>query len=195
MDTNWAEENLQTIRTLMERSALYRRALAPIMICTGVIGIGGAVLGWALPLESDRRFELYWMIVAIVAVLGALVLIRRQAVRQGEVFWSPPMRRVAQAMLPAMLVGFVAACFYHDPFALVVIWPVLYGLAMHAAGFFMPRGIRLFGWIFLAVGLLLYFIEPRSLAISPHLLMGLIFGASHLAYGIYLYLTEPKIAA
>jgi hypothetical protein len=31
--------------------------------------------------------------------------------------------------------------------------------------------------------------------ISPHLLMGGIFGGLHLAYGIYLYFTEPKTPA
>ena len=34
MEPNWAAEHLQVIRTLMERSALYRRALAPIMSFT-----------------------------------------------------------------------------------------------------------------------------------------------------------------
>jgi len=45
MQTNWAEENLQTIRTLMERSAVYRRALAPIVIYAGVIGVLTAAAG------------------------------------------------------------------------------------------------------------------------------------------------------
>ena len=35
MNTNWAEENLKAIRTLMERSAVYRRALGPIMLMAG----------------------------------------------------------------------------------------------------------------------------------------------------------------
>ena len=38
METNWAAEHLQVIRTLMERSAVYRRALAPIMTFNGAIG-------------------------------------------------------------------------------------------------------------------------------------------------------------
>ena len=45
METKWAVDNLQTIRTLMERSALYRRALAPIMILAGTIGIAGGLTG------------------------------------------------------------------------------------------------------------------------------------------------------
>ena len=38
MESNWAEENLQTIRTLMERSAIYRRCLAPITIYVERLG-------------------------------------------------------------------------------------------------------------------------------------------------------------
>ncbi|MDB6016752.1 MAG: hypothetical protein JWR19_1241, partial [Pedosphaera sp.] len=34
MKSDWAAEHLQTIRTLMERSAIYRRALAPVMTVT-----------------------------------------------------------------------------------------------------------------------------------------------------------------
>ena len=45
MEANWATDHLQVIRTLMERSALYRRALAPIMLTCGVIGIAAATAG------------------------------------------------------------------------------------------------------------------------------------------------------
>ena len=45
MDNHWAAEHLQTIRTLMERSALYRRALAPIMTFAGAVGTAAAASG------------------------------------------------------------------------------------------------------------------------------------------------------
>ena len=45
MQTDWASENLQVIRTLMERSAVYRRALAPVMGLVGATGIAAGVLG------------------------------------------------------------------------------------------------------------------------------------------------------
>jgi len=48
MDNEWVALHLQTIRTLMERSALYRRALAPISIFVGMVGVLAAVAGWAL---------------------------------------------------------------------------------------------------------------------------------------------------
>ena len=68
MDTNWAAEHLQVIRTLMERSALYRRALAPVMIFNGVLGLAGGALGWALQIGSVPGFVGCW---AGVALLGA----------------------------------------------------------------------------------------------------------------------------
>ena len=52
MESNWAAENLQTIRTLMERSAVYRRALAPVMTYVGVVGIIGGVAGQLLGMTN-----------------------------------------------------------------------------------------------------------------------------------------------
>jgi len=157
METKWAVDNLQTIRTLMERSALYRRALAPIMILAGTIGIAGGLIGWRCHIESNRGFVWLWLGVAALALAGALFLVRRQALKDSEPFWSPPPRRVGQAMLPAFLVGLVLAVFmivvggsveYREwQLFLVVLWSWLYGCAVHAAGFFIPRGVRWLGWI------------------------------------------------
>lgn len=204
MDTNWATEHLQTIRTLMERSALYRRALAPISTFVGVVGIMAAFVGRYLIVQKDGPFALYWMGVGVVALGGALLLVRRQAGSQGESFWSPPMRRVAQAMAPALLVGlmfgFLTVAFLwrksdlREPLYLVITWTLLYGLALHSAGFFMPRGIRLFGWGFILAGMVLILIFPALDDFTQilHWWMGLLFGASHLAYGVYLYFTEQR---
>jgi hypothetical protein len=207
MESNWAAEHLQTIRTLMERSAVYRRALAPITTFVGVTGIAAAIAGWALKIETVQAFTIYWMAVSLVVIAGAFFLVRRQALQNGENFWSPPTRRVAQAMLPALLVGSVAGMVFvlfikadTGPVAtfLILIWTLLYGLALLAAGFFMPRGVRLFGWGFLVAGLILLSCILGKIRVHflagyvPDLLMGVIFGASHLAYGIYLYFTEPR---
>jgi hypothetical protein len=76
---------------------------------------------------------------------------------------------------------------------LPLIWIALYGCGLHAAGFFMPRGMKIFGWAlvlssaaFCASGLPDW--APRWRL--GHALMGLFFGAAHLAYGVYLYFTE-----
>src|SRR4051812_29546998 len=100
METDWAAEHLQTIRTLMERSAMYRRALAPIMVWTGIVGVGVGIFCWKLCPQSGRAFLEIWSGAAVLAIVGSFLLVRRQAIKDSEPFWSPPTRRVAQALLP-----------------------------------------------------------------------------------------------
>lgn len=209
MNPKWAEENLQTIRTLMERSATYRRALAPIMIFVGVMGIVGGLAGWAFKIEKDHGFVWLWIGVAIVAFSGTMLMVRKQALKDSEPFWSPPTQRVAQALKPGFFIGLMLAVFalmgrdYGDPgtqCALVAVWALCYGCAMHAAGFFMPRGVRWASWIFIFVGFLTLvllelkhcWLDDSMSSVMPHLFMAAIFGGLHLAYGIYLYFTEKK---
>jgi hypothetical protein len=210
MNENWAAENLQTIRTLMERAAVYRRALAPVMMLTGVVGLAAGAAGWFAHCDSPRRFILFWFAVAVIALVGSFVVIRRQALRDHEPFWSPPTRRVAQAMLPCLFIGLIPglliAQFEADgdiaqgiTWVLIPVWTALYGAALNAAGFFMPRGIRLFGSMFLVIGTIFLlgfvFIGHPQVFRNTHLAMGGIFGGLHLAYGIYLHFTEPKNAS
>ena len=203
MDTNWAAENLQAIRTLMERSAIYRRALAPVMTFTGLIGIVAAVIGGLLGIVAVRSFAVYWMSVGVIAIAGDFLLVRRQALRESEPFWSPPTRRVTQAMLPALFVGLVTGLFFigwleysRATVLLAMSWVLLYGCALHAAGFFMPRGIRIFAWSLLACAaaltLAMMFLNEWPEAKYGHVIMGLFFGVVQLAYGVYVYFTEPR---
>jgi hypothetical protein len=202
METNWAEENLKTIRTLMERSAIYRRALAPIMLFAGVIGIAGGIIGWKLRIDSDLGFVLFWSGIAALALAGAFILVRRQALKDSEPFWSPPTKRVAQALTPAFTIGaFIGAIWAYgddDPgsgLLLIPIWCWAYGCAICSASFFVPRGIKLFGWLFILIGFCLVIgFRPQLnwFDCSQHLLMGGIFGGLHLLYGIYLYFTEKQ---
>ncbi len=209
METNWAAEHLQVIRTLMERSAVYRRALAPIMLFNGVLGLAAAVLGWISGVASPRGFIVYWSGVAVVAVAGSLLLVRRQAIKESEPFWSPPTRRVTQALLPPLAAGFFISVlvlvnvdsapkeFGHilAMLWLPLAWVVLYGCAFHAAGFFMPRGMRLFGWAFIIGGCALVAVgipDGIDRLTYAHAIMGFFFGALHLAYGAYLYSTEQR---
>ena len=149
MEPNWAAEHLHVIRTLMERSAVYRRALAPIMLLLGILGLIAAAMGWFFRIESKIGFGWYWMAVSLIGVSGAYLMVRRQALKDAEPFWSPPTRRVTQAVLPPLFVGLTASMLLifiwdGDPFRtrwLPPVWMVSYGCALHADGFFMPRGM------------------------------------------------------
>ena len=56
MDADWASARLLEIRTLMERSAIYRRALGPIMLYLGILGLVASVAGALLRIETARGF-------------------------------------------------------------------------------------------------------------------------------------------
>jgi hypothetical protein len=202
MEHHAAAEHLEVIRTLMERSALYRRTLAPIMLYIGSVGTLAGALGLAAGVESWRTFVAWWLAAALVAVAGAFVIARRQALQDNDVFWSPPTVRVTQAMVPPLAAGFVfsLAMLAAGPgqvrWLFVLCNALFYGCAVHAAGFFMPRGMKLFGWLIIALAgaalLTLPWLEATASPRLDHLLMGAIFGLLHLAYGVYLYVTEPR---
>src|SRR5881392_2964460 len=209
MESNWAAEHLQVIRTLMERSAVYRRALAPVMILNGALGVIGSMAGLAVEIDSPRSFIVFWVCVAVLGLAGSFFLVRRQALKASEPFWSPPTRRITQALLPPLVAGgivtLIAFCLIPSTprsfsYGLImlwlpIIWVVLYGCAFHAAGFFMPRGMKIFGWALILGGCGVFALGIPDWA-GPleygHGLMGFFFGALHLAYGVYLYFTEQR---
>ena len=202
MQNDWAAEHLQVIRTLMERSAVYRRALAPIMLLLGTLGLLAGIAGTLLDLGTMTAFGLFWSGIAVVAVIGAFLLARRQSLRDREPFWSPPTRRVAQALLPSLTsglcLGLVLSLATEEDFIplFVLLCVFFYGCALHAAGFFMPRGIRLFGWLFVIGGCVLIFAAQSwpnlRTTEAAHGVMGGFFGVLHLAYGIYLFFSEKR---
>ena len=189
MNTNWAEENLSLIRTLMERATIYRRALAPIMITTGVIGTTASVVGMSGELDAPLQFLACWAGTAAVALLAGFALARREALREREAFWSPPTRRVALALLPAGVAGIIAACVEPDPARLAGWWLLIYAVGLHGAGFFMPSGVRRLSWLFLIAG---GAVLGWKSCCPPHAVMGLGFGGLHLVYGIYLFATRAR---
>jgi hypothetical protein len=213
VDRHAASQHLEVIRTLMERSAIYRRALAPTMLMLGAVGIAAGLAGYLLEFDARRTFAGYWLGVGALGLAGAYWQMRRQALKEHEPFWSPPTKRVTQALAPALFVGAILGMpfafapqvwFCHDPalfpgepaWWLPVEWMLLYGCAVHSAGFFMPRGFKLFGWSYILTGCFVWvFLSQIQHTVSlrwAHLLMGIVFGGSHLAYGAYLAITEKE---
>lgn len=202
MEINSAAENLQIIRTLMERSSLYRRTLAPILLYVGTLGVLAAAAGILLDVEPVHQFAALWLGTAVVAVGGAFFIARLQAIKDKESLWSPPARRVALALaLPlsaGLLVNIFIATSPGDPGRWVLILPdmLFYSCAVFSAGFFMPRGVQKFAWLLFAFAIAGMFFVP-SFVIEPnpkvdHALMGFFFGVLHLAFGVYLSVTGKR---
>lgn len=204
MNSNSAAENLQVIRTLMERAALYRRALAPIMLFAGSVGLAAGIAALLLGVENLRAFGSLWLSVAAVTVAGAFLLARRQSSKDQEPFWSPPTRRVAQALMPPLTIGLlisvvaIIAASSHEKanVTLPIAWMLCYGCALHAAGFFAPRGIRLLGWFFIlsACGVFCLLLGPdqQHSAATANIVMGVFFGVVHLVCGACFYIAEKQ---
>jgi len=155
-------------------------------------------------IESNRKFALFWLVVSLAALVASFMLVRRQALKDAEPFWSPPLRRVTQALLPGFFVGFTVGAYHllrEEPstvWLLALVWIIAYGCALHAAGFFMQRGIKLFGWAFVVGGCGVLLASPSwphlQTSEAAHYLMGIFFGLLHLGYGVYLYFTEKQRA-
>jgi hypothetical protein len=202
MNSTSAAENLQVIRTLMERATLYRRALAPIMVLAGCAGLLAAAAGWLVKIESVAAFGIYWMAVGVIVLGIAYFMTRRQAIKEGEPFWSPPTRRVTAALMAPLLAGLVIGVVIafglgagqSGVWRLLPVWMLFYGCALHAAGFFTPRGVRGLGIVFVLGGCALFgALNWCGCALAPiyaHGVMGAFFGGLHLAFGLYLRFTD-----
>ena len=203
MSANWAEENLQTIRTLMERASVYRRALAPVSMAAGGMGLIAAgvaeVTGWT----TDSHFAFYWLAVAFLTGAAALGLVRRQARRPVRNFghrrpggWRGPVADVYGGIRLGVLEVMTPVA-SRDSIRLVALWMILYGGALHSAGFFMRRGLKLLGCAYVLGGLgilalKLFMTSVDWTTVEPHWLMAAAFGLGNLFYGIYLKATaEP----
>jgi hypothetical protein len=196
MNPTWAEDNLRTIRTLMENSAVYRRALAPILIALGITGSIAAIVAGILRLPPEP-FCWFWSAVALLALGLAFLLARRAALKDSEPFWTAPVKRVAQALAAPLVAGTILTAFAGDDAMLAVgIWLLLYGCALRAASFFTIRCVGTLGWLFVLAGAAFLAIAFRT-GFSwdsnvASLAMGVCFGGFHLAFGLYLHFTKTS---
>jgi len=214
MNADEASQQLQTIRTLMERAALYRHAMGPTFVGLGLLGIVGGGLGFGFAVGAERGiwFVLYWSFVALVGVIWALLRIRSQAIVDDEPFWTPPTRRVVSAVVPPLVVGLGMTVFFTFllmdlsrllALVLIPLWMALHGLALHAAGSYTLRGIRWLGWGFILAALgaaacgFVLSVEHADRPTVPqaHLVMAMTFGLGHLIAGIRLILAERPDAS
>lgn len=189
----------------MERSALYRRALAPVMFLVGTIGLISGIAAIAIDFKTASTFVLWWFLSGAFAIAGTLLIARKQALKDAEPFWSAPTKRVVYSLCPSLFAGVLCGISVILPESahslkiqlLPPLWIVFYGIALNSAGFFMQRGMKFFGLLLVIAGSLLMVAIPllnigENLKI-PNILMAMFFGVIHLAYGVYLHFTEKQL--
>lgn len=188
-----AEENLRSIRRLMERATVYRAISAGPAMLGGCLS---AILGawfYARPEGVSRTgFVAAWLgVLGVVAVFNTWLLWREARERRAS-FPSASTIHGLKALAPPMmacgLLGLLAALSGGDLVGGVLMWVIGYGLALLATASFAPRSIRSLGWAFLATGLAWALwngvgpeggLEPTREAAK---IMAATFGGFHLVY-------------
>ncbi len=180
-----AEQTLEVIRTLMERSTRYTNLSGHAGIAAGL----ATLVGSALRAGLDTPFVATWFGVLAAATGLSAFFTARMAWESGEPLWTRQAKTVVLALLPALVATIVLSLVMiraELQSLLPGVWMLLWGVGALAMSFFTPRSLSVLGASFMVAGTI-------TLAINPSRefdawTMGLTFGAIHLAYGLGLML-------
>lgn len=203
-----ALDHLRVIRTLMERSNIYRAVSAPAALIGGLLSLGVAIYGISQNLLSKRfgshEFFFAWLGVLVITTIINLFLLMREAGSKGQPFITDGLRMALRAIVPPMLTGGVlGGCMIwlsHDIALGAIVWVLCYGLALQATVSFAPRSIIVLARAFLITGqalAILFFLQIQN-GLSKwkedeaSFTLGLTFGLFHIIYGIAVFFSKPK---
>lgn len=183
MDHERAEQNLEIIRTLMERGTRYEHLSARAGLQVGAIAVAGALSFVWLDPAAPHAFGEVW---GAVFALALCVMVREQVAEvraAGVELWTRPAREIVRSLLPALA---MAAALTVQAFArgrhleLPGIWMLCYGVGALATSTFAPPVVFSIGVAFLGCGALTLWLGP-AWAVP---MMGLVFGGGHLLLGV-----------
>jgi hypothetical protein len=176
-----AMDNLRFIRETMERAGSF----------TAVPGWGGVAVGMsalvAAGIASQQstlaRWLITWLLEAAVALVLAVLAIKRKASAAKGPLLSAPARRFVLSFAPPMLVGMLlTAVLYRAGLAAAIpgAWLLLYGTGVVTGGAFSVRVVPVMGLCFMTLGAVALFC-PFAWG-TTFLAAG--FGGLHVAFGI-----------
>ncbi|MBB5039262.1 hypothetical protein [Prosthecobacter dejongeii] len=208
-----ALEHLRVIRSLMEKAHIYRAISAPAALLGGLLAVVCAgYTGWqmqqkgGLPETMGVLFLWQWLGILVVSSSVNVILLAREAARRGQPLVSEGMRMALRAIFPPLLVGGVLGCglivYLQNHILATLLWVVCYGLALLATASFSPRSLVRLGWVFVALGLALFWAYAANSDIRnmPHddapanLIMGLTFGLCHIGYAAAVFCSQKPEA-
>lgn len=200
---------MKVIRSLMERSTVYRAISWP----TALFGGGFAlILGVVLflrvqvamaggesadSLMSDRSWVFAWLFAMVVTGAFNALLIARKSSRDGRPFFSPGLKLAMRAIVPPMVAGGVlgvgqALSAWGTLAGAAAIWVICYGLALLATRGFAPKSMPRLGGAFLMAGMIAYAVvgsgsgvaDPATDQLQANAIMAICFGLLNLVYGL-----------
>jgi hypothetical protein len=194
MDARQAAQNLEVIRTLMERTTQYRLLTARAGIAAGTIAGLGALLFVVLDAGDAWHFGIVWSGVFFLSLLATTLGTIFRGRQRGERVWSRQLRAVLFALTPSLFAALVLSVYFFargDHLRLPGVWMLCYGQAALAMSAYAPAPVR---W--LGIGMLLLACVTLWLGQAwAVLMMGLVFGLGHLALGVALLVAERRESA
>lgn len=177
-----AEDNIQFIRSTMERSTTFTGISGWGGVAMGMVGLAAAVtaMGYAI---GGQEWMLIWLLAAAVAAPIGSIGIWRKAGRTGVPFSGAAGRAFALCFFPVVGAGAIVTWTIAGaaPTALPAVWLSMYGAAITAGGAFSVRALPIMGAGFLFLG--------AAAAIAPawgNTALFLGFGVLQVAFGTYI---------
>src|SRR5262245_41648086 len=113
MDARQAAQNLEVIRTLMERTCQYQLLTARAGLVAGSLAGAGALLFLVLDARDPLAFGFVWGVVFVCALAITTLTTVSRSRERGEKIWSRPARAVVLALLPSLVAALIlSVCFF-----------------------------------------------------------------------------------
>ena len=197
-------EDLHTIREIMERSSKFLSLSGLAGIFAGACALIGAAIAWFFILDSeiiqyneykqnsDIGFYLALdaVLVLVFALLGAVYFSYRKASKAGQKLWTKSTQRLLiHLMIPLVSGGiFSLILIYRNNLELVIpVMLIFYGLSLVNAGKFTFSEIHNLGLTQIVLGILALIFTNQGL-----LFWTLGFGLMHIVYGMVMYYRHER---
>jgi hypothetical protein len=191
MDARKAAENLEVIRTLMERTTQYQLLTAKAGLVAGTLAGAGALAFLVLDPANPREFGAVWCLVFLGSCLASSLGTMLRGRERGERVWSRQARAVVLALAPSLYAALALSIFFFSQglhLWLPGVWMLCYGQGALATSAYAPRSIRSLGCFVLGGGAITLLLGP-TVAIPA---MGIIFGMGHIVLGSVLLAAERR---
>jgi hypothetical protein len=191
VDARKAAENLEVIRTLMERTTQYQLLTARAGLVAGSLAGAGALSFLVLDANNPWQFGAVWSLVFAGSFMASALGTMLRGRETGEHVWSRQAKAVVMALAPSLFAAFALSAFFFSQglhLWLPGVWMLCYGQGALATAAYAPRSIRALGCFVLAGGAGALLLGP-AFAIPA---MGVVFGLGHMVLGGVLMAAERR---
>jgi hypothetical protein len=183
-----ALDNLQFIRSTMERAGSFTAVPGWGMVLLGATALGAALHAGALPVagvygDPQTHWLWTWLLEAAVGATIGVAALLYKARRAGDAVTHGPARRFGLSVLPPFIVGALLTyvLWHAKQLALLpALWLLCYGAGIVTGGAFSLRVVPVMGICFMLLGAAALFAPPLWGA----WLLAAGFGGLHIVFGL-----------